>query len=53
MLAPPPDQKPRTFEIIFETPGQAALENQVSAAAIALESILTEYRGFIAYAADL
>ena len=53
VLAPPPDQKPRPFEIIFETPGQAALENQVSAAAIALGSILTEYRGFIAYAADL
>jgi hypothetical protein len=53
VLAPPPDQKPRPFEIIFETPALALLESQVAAAAIALETILTEYRGFIAYAADL
>jgi hypothetical protein len=53
VLAPPPDQKPRPFEIIFETPALALLENQIAAAAIALETILTEYRGFIAYAADL
>jgi hypothetical protein len=53
VLAPPPAQKPRPFEIIFETPARALLEEQVAAAAIALETILTEYRGFIAYAADL
>jgi murein peptide amidase A len=53
VLAPPPAQKPRPFEIIFETPALARLEEQVAAAAIALETILTEYRGFIAYAADL
>jgi predicted deacylase len=53
VLAPPPEQKPRPFEIIFETPGRAALEHQIAAAAIAIETILTEYRGFIAYAADL
>jgi hypothetical protein len=53
VLAPPPDQRPRPFEIIFETPALALLESQVAAAAIALETILTEYRGFIAYAADL
>ena len=53
VLAPPPAQKPRPFEIIFETPALALLEEQVAAAAIALETILAEYRGFIAYAADL
>ncbi len=53
VLAPPPVQKPRPFEIIFETPALALLEQQVAAAAIALETILTAYRGFIAYAADL
>jgi hypothetical protein len=53
VLAPHPEQRPRPFEIIFETPAHALLEKQVAAAAIALETILTEYRGFIAYAADL
>jgi predicted deacylase len=53
VLAPPPEQHPRPFEIIFETPARALLEQQVAAAAIALETILLEYRGFIAYAADL
>lgn len=53
VLAPPPAQQPRPFEIIFETPALALLEQQVAAAAIALETILTAYRGFIAYAADL
>jgi hypothetical protein len=53
VLAPPPDQKPRPFEIIFETPALASLEDQIAAAALALETIITEYRGFIAYGADL
>ena len=53
VLAPPPEQKPRPFEIIFETPAQALLDLQAAAAAIALETILSVYRGFIAYAADL
>jgi hypothetical protein len=53
VLAPPPEQRPRPFEIIFETPARALLEQQVSAAEIALETILAEYRGFIAYAANL
>ena len=53
VLAPPPGQRPRPFEIIFETPARALLERQVAAAAIALETILGAYRGFIAYAANL
>jgi len=53
VLAPPPDQRPRPFEIIFETPARALLEQQVAATAIALETILSAYRGFIAYAANL
>jgi hypothetical protein len=53
ILAPPPEQKPRPFEIIFETPARALLEQQTAAAAIALETILSAYRGFIAYAANL
>jgi len=53
VLAPPPQQKPRPFEIIFETPARALLEQQVAAAAVALETILGVYRGFMAYAANL
>jgi hypothetical protein len=53
VLAPPPDQKPRPFEIIFETPARAALEQQAEAAQVALLTILGEYRGFIAHAANL
>jgi hypothetical protein len=53
VLAPPPDQKPRPFEIIFETPARAALEQQAEAAQVALLAILGEYRGFIAHAANL
>jgi hypothetical protein len=53
VLAPPPAQKPRPFEIIFETPARALFDQQVAATAIALESILAAYRGFIAYAANL
>jgi hypothetical protein len=53
VLAPPPDRKPRPFEIIFETPAAARLEQQVEAATVALETILTAYRSFIAYAANL
>ncbi|MDD2764962.1 MAG: succinylglutamate desuccinylase/aspartoacylase family protein [Opitutaceae bacterium] len=53
VLTPPPAQKPRPFEIIFETPARALLEQQIEAAAAALETILAAYRGFIAYAANL
>ena len=53
VLAPHPEQKPRPFEIIFETPALALPEHQIAAAAVALETILSEYRSFIAYAADL
>jgi protein MpaA len=53
ILRPPPDQKPQPFEIIFETPAHAAPEKQAEAARVAILSILTSYRGFIAYAQDL
>jgi hypothetical protein len=53
VLASPPEQKPRPFEIIFETPARALLEQQVAATAVALETVLGVYRGFIAYAANL
>ena len=53
VLAPPPDQKPRPFEIIFETPAHALAEQQAAAAHLALLSILENYRKFMAYAQDL
>ena len=53
VLAPPPGQKPRPFEIIFETPAHALAEQQAAAAHLALLSILENYREFMAYAQDL
>jgi hypothetical protein len=53
ILAPPPGQKPRPFEIIFETPAHALAEQQAAATHLALLSILENYREFMAYAQDL
>ncbi|MCX6955420.1 MAG: M14 family metallocarboxypeptidase [Verrucomicrobia bacterium] len=53
ILAAPADQRPRPFNVIFETPAHAPFALQVSAAVAALETIVAEYRGFIAYAQDL
>ena len=43
-----PNVKPRPFEITFETPKFAPQDRQVAAAATALETILVEYRQFMA-----
>jgi hypothetical protein len=53
ILAPAPDQRPRPFEIIFETPARLALELQAEATQVALLSILATYRAFISYADNL
>jgi len=53
ILAPPPDQQPRPFEVIFETPARSPLELQIEAAHAALLAMLAAYRGFTAYAQDL
>jgi murein peptide amidase A len=53
ILSPPPDRTPHPFNLIFETPAHAPLEQQVAANVAALEAILATYRGFIAYAQDL
>ncbi len=50
VLRPAPEQHPQPFEIIFETPGRAHEDLQADAAEVALRAILSEYRGFIAYA---
>jgi len=50
VLAPPPEQRPRPFEIIFETPALMPLDKQAEAAQIALHTMLSAHRGFIAHA---
>jgi len=53
ILSAPPKIRPRPFEIILETPA-APPEYQKQAAFVAsLQTILTEYRKFIAYAPNL
>ncbi|MDR0353323.1 MAG: M14 family metallocarboxypeptidase [Opitutaceae bacterium] len=49
VLTAPPEQTPRPFDVIFETPALAPLPLQVEAAVAALHSILAHYRRFIAY----
>ena len=53
ILAPPPEQKPRPFELIFETPAAAPMTQQVEAISCALRAVLKEYREFIAQGANL
>lgn len=53
VLSAPPEQQPRPFDLIFETPAQAELELQVCATVAALKAVLAAYPGFIAYAQDL
>jgi len=53
VLSAPPEQEPRPFDIIFETPALAPYESQVTATVAALKSILREYRRFIAFGQGL
>jgi murein peptide amidase A len=53
ILAPPPEHKPRPFNLIFETPAKASLELQAAAHVAALDAILATYRGYMSYASDL
>lgn len=53
VLAAPPEARPRPFEIVFETPGRAPLEEQVEAAVQALRSILVTYRNLMSFAQNL
>lgn len=53
VLSAPPEVRPRPFEIIFETPHAAPQYQQEAALVVALQTILTEYRKFIAYAPNL
>ena len=53
VLRSPPGVRPRPFEIVLETPQHAPNYLQESALAVALHSILDEYRKFIAYAQNI
>ena len=53
VLCAPPEQRPRPFEVVFETPALADLAAQVKATVIAVQTILAEYRQLQAYAANL
>jgi murein peptide amidase A len=53
ILAPPPDQTPRPFNLIFETPAKASLNLQAAAHVAALDAILATYRKYLSYAKDL
>jgi len=53
VLAAPAQMDPVPFEIILETPHRAALELQVQALVVALETILAEYRNLVAFAANI
>lgn len=50
ILSAPPEQDPRPFDLIFETPAHAPFELQVAAHVAALDAIIATYRGMIAYA---
>lgn len=53
ILSAPPKERPRPFEIILETPASAPEYLKATAFVRALQTILTEYRKFIAYAPNL
>lgn len=53
VLSPPPEQQPKPFDLILETPAHADFARQVAANVAALQAILATYPGFIAYAQDL
>jgi len=53
ILSSPPGAWPEPFEMVIETPQQAPLDLQRQAFVLALKSILSEYREFISFAADI
>jgi hypothetical protein len=53
VLSAPPKVRPRPFEIILETPKTPPTYLKELALLAALQTVLTEYRKFIAYAPNL
>ena len=53
ILGAPPTQKPRPFEIVFETPNHAAVELQVEAHIAAILTMFDRFRSMIAEAQNI
>lgn len=53
ILTPPPEQQPRPFEVAFWAPAVAPMTQQIEAISCALQSVLKEYRTFIAQGINL
>jgi protein MpaA len=53
ILGAPPTQRPKPFEIVFETPQHAPADLQVEAHIAAIESILGNFRAMIAEAQNI
>ena len=53
VLSHPAALNPAPFELIFETPQESPFELQVRASVAALESVLSEYRPFLAFGQNL
>jgi len=53
ILSAPPEQKPRPFEIVFETPHHAALDKQIEAHIVAVQAILDRFKVMISEAQDI
>jgi len=45
--------EPIPFEIILETPHQAAVDAQIQAFVVAIRTIIAEYRHLISFAANI
>ena len=50
ILSAPPEQKPRPFEIVFETPHHAPLDKQIEAHMVAVQAILDRFKVMISEA---
>jgi hypothetical protein len=53
ILSAPPDQKPRPFEIVFETPYRAPLDKQIEAHIVAVQTILDRFKVLISEAQNI
>ncbi|HEY5741060.1 MAG TPA: succinylglutamate desuccinylase/aspartoacylase family protein [Terrimicrobiaceae bacterium] len=53
ILSAPPEQKPRPFEVVFETPHHAAFDKQVEAHIVAVQTILDRFKVMISEAQDI
>ena len=53
VLSAPSHQRPQPFDLIFETPALAPLDAQVHATLLAIETVLVEYRVFLAHSINL